>query len=327
MATRNGERFLRQQLASIAAQTLPPLELVVVDDASSDSTRSILDTFGTASGWPVRVFQNAHRLGAAKTFELAVGLCRGDVIALADQDDWWHSDKLAVLCDELARPPAALLVFSDARLVDEHGTDLGRSLWGSLGLDPGMLDHLAGPHALGALLGNNLVTGASAAFRSELRGCALPFPSHLPSHIHDGWLAATAAVAGRLRPARHVLMDYRVHPDQLIGVPEVAYAAPGGLLARGRTGPDFSTHLAVARAVSDRLASLPADVLGAGSSPQAVADDLVRHLDVRSSLPSGLLPRAVAVGREVARGGYHRWARGALTAVKDVAALATTVRA
>jgi hypothetical protein len=323
MATCDGERFLHAQLASIVAQTRRPAEVVVVDDASSDATRSILAAFCTETDVPVRVFENSTRLGPTKTFERAITLCTGDVIALADQDDRWHPDKLSVLCEELAGPSGALLVFSDARLVDDGGAPLGRTLWAALGLDAGLLDRLGSRRALGALLAHNQVTGASAAFRSRLRELAVPFPSHLPYHIHDGWLAALAAVLGRLRPARHVLMDYRVHPDQHIGVPEEQSVAPGSLVDRSRTVPDFSRHLVVAGAIRDRLASVPPEVLGDDASARSTVDDLLRYLQVRSALPPRLVPRTLAVGHELARGGYHRWASGTLTAVKDMASVAT----
>jgi hypothetical protein len=118
-------------------------------------------------------------------------------------------------------------------------------------------------------------------------------------------------------------MDYRVHPGQHIGVPEETSAPAAGLLERGRTQPDFGMHLVVARAVSERLASLPPERLIPHASARSRVDDLMRYLQVRSALPPKLVPRTLAVGRELARGGYHRWAGGTLTAVKDMASIAT----
>ena len=53
LATYNGERFLEEQLDSVAAQTCPPYELVVGDDGSSDRTIDILDRFAKRVSFPV----------------------------------------------------------------------------------------------------------------------------------------------------------------------------------------------------------------------------------------------------------------------------------
>lgn len=323
MATWNGEPFLRRQLDSIASQTLRPVELVAVDDGSSDATLAILHEYAAEAPLTVHVHANPDRRGAVKTFERALSLCTGDVIALVDQDDMWHPDKLAVLVDHLRRPPAPLLVFSDARLVDDVGEPTGGTLWDAVGLDRARLGRLAGARALGVLLGNNLVTGATAAFGSELRDLAVPIPTHLPAHLHDGWLAALAAAAGRLRPVDDALMDYRVHDDQHVGVPNEAYRPDAGLVRRGRTAPDFTTHLALLAALEHRLGEPRHDDTVAAATARATVRDLSRHLAVRSSLPTNTLVRAGVVGRELARGGYRRWARGSVTALKDLAALAT----
>src|SRR5258708_1747298 len=114
LCTYNGARFLREQLESIAAQTHIPAELVACDDASTDDSFSILESFAKSAVFPVRLVRNEIRVGSTKNFEQAIGLCTGEIIALCDQDDVWLPEKLARIGEELARHRDAVMVFSDA---------------------------------------------------------------------------------------------------------------------------------------------------------------------------------------------------------------------
>src|SRR5581483_6727076 len=62
----NGARYLRAQLDSIAAQSRPPAELVVCDDASTDGTPGIVEAFGAAAPFAVRLERNAGNLGTRR---------------------------------------------------------------------------------------------------------------------------------------------------------------------------------------------------------------------------------------------------------------------
>src|SRR5216683_3439034 len=114
MCTYNGARFLLHQLESIAAQTRLPNELVVCDDRSADESLEIVRSFAKRAPFPVRLEINEKNLGSTKNFEKAIGLCQGEIIALADQDDVWKPRKLAVLEKTLEEHPEAGYVFSDA---------------------------------------------------------------------------------------------------------------------------------------------------------------------------------------------------------------------
>ena len=94
MATFNGERFLAEQLHSIADQIVTPAELVVSDDGSTDGTLAILQEFAQGAPFPVRVLPPHPRLGFADNFLHAVEACQCDLVALCDQDDVWNERKL-----------------------------------------------------------------------------------------------------------------------------------------------------------------------------------------------------------------------------------------
>lgn len=122
MATYNGERFIREQLDSLAAQTRLPDELVVVDDCSTDQTREIVADFAGSAPFPVRAAVNPRNLGWSDNFLAAMSACDGDWIALCDQDDVWMPEKLAKIerniVENAARQDVVLWAHS-ARVADE----------------------------------------------------------------------------------------------------------------------------------------------------------------------------------------------------------------
>lgn len=124
MATYNGESFIRQQLDSLARQTLLPSELIVCDDGSTDSTRSILDAFSREAPFPVVVVSNSRRLGYTANFLQAARMCQGDLIAFCDQDDEWLQQKLATIL-QASRESEALLTAHAEEWIDENGNPMG----------------------------------------------------------------------------------------------------------------------------------------------------------------------------------------------------------
>ncbi len=121
-------RTLREQLDSIGRQHRKPDELVIVDDHSNDETVAIIRRFEAEVGFPVRLHVNSENIGSTKNFEFAITLCKGDVVVLADQDDVWYPEKLAVVEETFANQPGIGAVFSDANIVDSQLNDLGYRL-------------------------------------------------------------------------------------------------------------------------------------------------------------------------------------------------------
>jgi glycosyltransferase involved in cell wall biosynthesis len=121
MATYRGERFILDQLNSIAAQTHLPDELVVTDDSPDSSTFDILRRFAETAPFPVRILKNETRLGYRGNFLKAMSLCRGDLIALCDQDDIWKREKIECVVRAFSAEDV-LLVIHDVEVVSELGT-------------------------------------------------------------------------------------------------------------------------------------------------------------------------------------------------------------
>src|ERR1700733_10400793 len=175
MCTFNGERFLRQQLESIAGQTRLPDELVACDDCSSDSTIEILREFARGASFSVRIVSNSTTLGSTRNFEKAISLCERDFIALCDQDDIWQPNKLNRL-QEVFADPLIGGAFSDAEIIDADGRAAGRRLWQLHKFTFREPDDLRRMAAVRLLLKHDVVTGATLMFRASLRHLLLPIP-------------------------------------------------------------------------------------------------------------------------------------------------------
>ncbi len=89
----NGERFIERTLASALNQTYRPIEIVVVDDGSTDHTSAIVEA-AAAHHSNVRVFRGP-RLGAGGARNLGIRQAYGDLIAPLDADDLWHPEKIS----------------------------------------------------------------------------------------------------------------------------------------------------------------------------------------------------------------------------------------
>jgi glycosyltransferase involved in cell wall biosynthesis len=90
---RNGERFVSRTLISALAQTYDPIEVVVVDDGSTDRTATLVEAVAARDN-RLRQFRT-QKAGVAAARNLAISQARGKLIAPLDADDLWHPEKIA----------------------------------------------------------------------------------------------------------------------------------------------------------------------------------------------------------------------------------------
>lgn len=319
MCTYNGADFLPAQLVSIAEQTRPPDELIVCDDASTDKTRALLESFARTARIPVSLYFADQNVGSVKNFERAIGLCNGDLIALSDQDDVWHSDKLQRIEQAFSNNPGAGLVFSDAELVDKNLKPMGQRIWNAVGFDVHKQKLVREGRSLDVLVNGWTVTGATMAFRSEYVKLALPIPTNI-AMIHDGWIALTIAAVANVAFIEEPLISYRQHERQQIGAPQRSVAPPErGLqafecaLRRRNSDTDLHGILAV---LEERLVAQQ----NSFDCRRALefAGNYALHLDVRANLPRKRLSRVPRILRELLTMRYHEYANGFKSAAKDL---------
>ncbi len=104
----NSEAYIRQAIDSVLMQTYQNLELLVVDDCSSDGTVGIVEEYQKKDN-RVRLFLNSSNSGAAKTRNVAIEKAAGRWIAFLDSDDFWAADKL---CNHLTFMVESAVYFS-----------------------------------------------------------------------------------------------------------------------------------------------------------------------------------------------------------------------
>lgn len=318
LCTHNGARFIAEQVRSICLQTLPPSEIVLSDDASTDAGVEIAQAALEAClrerpglAIELRVIRNKPALRVTKNFEQAVRACRGDLIALSDQDDVWHLERLARMVSEFERRPDLLLLHTDARLVDGALKDLGQSLFHALEVKPLELAWIHSDRAFDVFLRRNLVTGATTLFRCSLLDQALDFPKEW---LHDEWLGIVASAVGRVDALEDALIDYRQHESNQIGARRDSFMGKvrKALASRGTTHHERALK---AQLLLEHLLSLGGQV-----SPDTIQKlrDKLEHQRFRAALPPSRLARCVPVLREALTGRYNKFGRGTRGVVRDL---------
>lgn len=314
LCTYNGARFLDAQWESLLAQSRPPGEIVVRDDASGDGTWALLEALSAraeARGIRVRLSRNERNLGYIANFEAALRDASGDVLFLCDQDDAWRADKLATLAAAFEHRAGLLLLCTDARRIGEDGALLPRSLFEVLKVSRAEPRRIHEGCGFEVLLRRSLATGATMALRRTLLADALPFPA---GWVHDEWLAIVAAALGGFDCVEQKLIDYRQHIGNQIGMPDRDFAAKWRDLVKPRAAL-IDLLLARDASLGQRLAALGSRIPDAHRD--RVAEKL-RHLRARKQAGSTPLRRIGTVLRETARGRYRRYGTGWRSALRDL---------
>jgi len=202
MATRNGELYIGEQLASILPQLRPADELIISDDSSTDRTMEIIAGFADARIvlLPGNTFYNA-----IFNFENALRRASGDIIVLADQDDVWLENKIPLIRERLqGRTAQSHLLVLDGYIADSEGRITGDSIFTRMRSGPGLMKNLY----------DNTYMGCCMAFSRPLLEIALPFPKGIP--MHDMWLGMLAELFGTVEFVPEKTVKYRKHQGSTI---------------------------------------------------------------------------------------------------------------
>ncbi len=208
MATYNGARYLRQQLDSIANQTVRPERLIIVDDCSTDDSVALLKSWAADKPW-VHIHSQEANQGVNTSFQTAWQLSRADWVFFADQDDIWLQDKIERFLPLLQ---GADLCYSDASVIDEHGNTLHASelrfhhTTAISGQQPGFF------------LLNNSVSGHNLVASHALLTQAGAVP---PGMLYDHWLALLASCGSGIRYLPTPTCQHRMHNNNLANNPAI----------------------------------------------------------------------------------------------------------
>ena len=117
--TYNRAAYLQEALESIFQQTLPPAEIIVVDDGSTDDTEDVVQR----TRKPVRFYRQEHK-GVAAARNLGLRMATGDLIAWLDTDDLWETEFLSTLVSLLLDHPELDGVYCGLTHMDVAGKNL-----------------------------------------------------------------------------------------------------------------------------------------------------------------------------------------------------------
>jgi ABC-type polysaccharide/polyol phosphate transport system ATPase subunit/glycosyltransferase involved in cell wall biosynthesis len=213
--------LFRRQIESIRKQSYESWVCVISDDASGEkSLEAMREVLGDDPRF--RLHPAEEQEGVYRNFERALGLVprEAEFVALSDQDDEWHPDKLQALRDALGAD--CQLAYSDMRIVKPKGAVISDTYW---------TERRNNHTNFASLLIANTVTGGASMFRRDVLDYALPFPQELPEQRHDHWLAIVAMARGDLAYVDRPLYDYVQHTDAALGHQRANQGAGSSTLA------------------------------------------------------------------------------------------------
>jgi glycosyltransferase involved in cell wall biosynthesis len=326
MATYNGAEYLEQQLESLRTQTIPPAELHIGDDGSTDSTEEIVRRFVRDAPFPVHFRKNPARLGFGENFIQTALRCSGEWIAFCDQDDVWLPTKLERCVEEIARGPADLaLIAHNATITDAHLRPAGtlykypmRKLTPVLGLSPEWY-----------------CIGATQVFRADLLS-AIPcdrrasFPWHSHREAHDVWVALIANATGSILRLNDQLIRYRRHQST---VTQDSEAQARWLSFLADKSSDYASRASYLREVASILTECAASSSNFATELDQASEQIriqADFLESRGAAYHGSAGKRIAeITRLFRRGGYvgtRGWPFGWKRLVADILAASMPVR-
>jgi glycosyltransferase involved in cell wall biosynthesis len=208
MATYNGAAYVEEQLRSILDELDADDEVVVVDDASTDDTREVVQGLGDPR---VHLHLHSANRGYAAAFESALGRARGAYVMLSDQDDVWPAGRRAGMLRALE---TASVVVGNVRLLDRETPlrgPFGQREWRLPEHPPHRLRTLA------QLAASNVpYFGSAMALRSDFLPVVLPYPASA-RELPDAWIAINALLRGSLAHLDEDVVLRRVHGGNASG--------------------------------------------------------------------------------------------------------------
>lgn len=235
----NHERFIQEALKSALAQTRPADEVIVIDDASTDGTASVIAT--TLQGYPeepVLFMRNEVNLGVTGSVAKALSAASGDVIVMMSGDDVSAPERLGCCLAHFESHPAAMAIIANADVIDESSRHVGQ------------LDSCAGQVATVSLSLGDLPSetyflrgrsscGATAAYRAAIFREFSPMKAGL--YAEDDPAAFRAMLLGSCDFLPTSLVRWRKHANNL---------SHG---TGARRGPEMALHYRKCEAMIDQM--------------------------------------------------------------------------
>jgi glycosyltransferase involved in cell wall biosynthesis len=322
MGTYNGQHYAPLQLASILAQTRLPDELVICEDGSTDDTPALVEAFARTAPFVVNFVRNEHNLGVHKNYEKAISLCTGDVIVIADQDNTWMPEKLALTEAAYQNDPAAHLALCDALIVDDDLRPTGRTLWQNLRLTPALQKRMVNGESAHAATKVNVGWGVILSFRADGLRWVTPLLPDAHVMLYDEWAATILAYVSRVALIPQPLVKYRQHKNMYSGANSlpVGQRVVGAIFEgpKNKRGQRYGKRARKYEMLVERLRQVPEGEFPEKQAKLSMMQAKIGHLKRRAAFPAPRLARVPGALRELVGLHYHRYAEGWVGFFKDV---------
>lgn len=205
-ASFNGEKFLRQQLDSLLAQTYSNFEIVISDDGSTDGTHKILDEYQSKDN-RIKWSLNPSPNGFIKNFERVIGSCKGEIIFLCDQDDIWYPEKIGTHIN-VYQETRVSWVYNKVVLVDENDKETGY-------LEDTLKDYYTKERKkLLYYTWGSCILGCATSYRAKDLHEVMPIGKYAPAH--DSWIQLALYLKKSFFIDEY-LQSYRIHENNTAG--------------------------------------------------------------------------------------------------------------
>lgn len=161
MPSYNYEKYISEAIESVLNQTFNDLELIIIDDASEDNSKKIIQLFDKKS-IKIRSFFHKENEGIAKTVNECIKKAKGKYISLFSSDDIWFKEKLEKQLAILEKDED-LIVWSEGLIIDAQGNFTGESFTQM----HSALNRKKSGDIFEELLKNNYICGLSLIFKKE----------------------------------------------------------------------------------------------------------------------------------------------------------------
>lgn len=196
----NGEKYLEEAISSILHQNYSNLELLIIDDGSTDRSADISKKFQLEDSRVIYV-RNEKNMGLIGTLNKAIAMAKGELIGRIDSDDIWSSkDKLSKQVEYLASHPETVIVGTFAKAINIDGNDVYE-----------LRCPISDLQIRNNILIKNPFIHPSVVFRKKEAIQAGLFMAN-EKHVEDYGLWMRLGKFGKFANIPDALMKYRVHP-------------------------------------------------------------------------------------------------------------------
>ncbi len=208
----NHARFLRERIESVLTQTYPHFEVIILDDASTDNSREIIEEYRTHARVSQIIYNVENGGSTFSQWSKGIAISKGAYIWLAESDDRAEPAFLDRCVSAIRDSPDLVLVFTDSRIVDEHDNilhsdlnfwyeDLSPSKWGHSYTNDGRKEIVEG-----MCIKNGIPNASAVVFRKVF------YPEIITWRFCGDWMFWIRVLeTGRMAFIKECLNNFRSH--------------------------------------------------------------------------------------------------------------------